>query len=105
NDTSGVVETIRSDRVILATGGCGKVYLYTTNPNVATGDGVAMAWRAGASIANMEFIQFHPTCLFHPEARSFLISEAVRGEGAKLIDSKGREFVQKYHPLGALAPR
>ena len=105
DEKSGVVETLRSDRLVLATGGCGKVYLYTTNPNVATGDGVAMAWRAGASIANMEFIQFHPTCLFHPEARSFLISEAVRGEGAKLKDSNGREFMQKYHPLGALAPR
>ncbi|MGB8356357.1 MAG: L-aspartate oxidase [Chthoniobacteraceae bacterium] len=104
-EKSGAVLTLRTDRLILATGGCGKVYLYTTNPNVATGDGVAMAWRAGASIANMEFIQFHPTCLFHPEARSFLISEAVRGEGAKLVDAKGREFMRKYHPLGALAPR
>ena len=105
NEKDASVLTLHSDRIILATGGCGKVYLYTTNPGVATGDGVAMALRAGASIANMEFIQFHPTCLFHPEARSFLISEAVRGEGAKLIDSRGREFMQKYHPLGALAPR
>ncbi len=105
DEKTGSVLTLRSDRLILATGGCGKVYLYTTNPSVATGDGVAMAWRAGASIANMEFIQFHPTCLFHPEARSFLISEAVRGEGAILIDAKGREFMQKYHPLKALAPR
>lgn len=105
NEKDGSVSTLRSDRMILATGGCGKVYLYTTNPAVATGDGVAIALRAGASIANMEFIQFHPTCLFHPEARSFLISEAVRGEGAKLIDSRGREFMQKYHPQGALAPR
>jgi L-aspartate oxidase len=105
DEQTGEVKTLRSGRVILATGGCGKVYLYTTNPNIATGDGVAIAWRAGASIANMEFIQFHPTCLFHREARSFLISEAVRGEGAILTDSKGREFMQKYHPLKALAPR
>jgi L-aspartate oxidase len=105
DEASGNVETVRSDRVVLATGGCGKVYLYTTNPSVATGDGVAMAWRARANIENMEFIQFHPTCLYHPEERSFLISEAVRGEGGVLIDSKGRRFMESHHPLKELAPR
>ena len=105
DEATGQVETIRSDRVVLATGGCGKVYLYTTNPSVATGDGVAMAWRTGANIANMEFVQFHPTCLYHPEERSFLISEAVRGEGGRLVYSRGRGFMDRYHPLKELAPR
>src|SRR5213082_2184017 len=105
DEKTGEVETIRSDRIVLATGGCGKVYLYTTNPYIATGDGVAMAWRASAVIANMEFIQFYPTCLFHPLAKSFLISEAIRGEGGILRNDRGEDFMERYHPQRSLAPR
>lgn len=105
NKGSDQVEAFTAKTVVLATGGASKVYLYTSNPDGASGDGIAMAWRAGCRIANMEFNQFHPTCMYNPSAKSFLITEAVRGEGGRLLLPNGERFMERFHELKELAPR
>jgi L-aspartate oxidase len=105
NRNKETVETCQAKAVVLATGGASKVYQYTTNPDISSGDGIAMAWRAGCRVANLEFNQFHPTALFHPQARNFLLTEALRGEGAHLKRPDGTRFMPDFDPRGELAPR